>query len=147
MHRLRLDTAWLNDPRVIRAGVDGAGLHVACMCLHARFPLGIPRDELRARGAEDALIDRLIAQGLLVESEGLLTPDLTYTRLLGGRRYIPKWLRRQVMERDGFACAECGATDDLAIDHIHPYSRGGPETLDNLRVLCRSCNSRKGAKV
>ena len=33
----------------------------------------------------------------------------------------------------------------LEIDHIHPLARGGTNKLDNLQVLCRSCNARKWA--
>lgn len=63
------------------------------------------------------------------------------------RRSIPVHIRAAVMERDRYACAECEATDELTLDHIWPYSKGGQDTVANLRVLCRSCNSRKGAKV
>lgn len=62
------------------------------------------------------------------------------------RAKIPAWLREAVYERDGYACVECGATDDLSLDHIHPWSLGGPDTFENLRTLCRPCNSRKGAR-
>jgi len=60
---------------------------------------------------------------------------------------IPAHIRRAVYTRDNRTCVRCGATDDIALDHIHPWSKGGPDTIDNLQVLCRSCNSRKGAKV
>ena len=32
----------------------------------------------------------------------------------------------------------------VAVDHIIPIARGGTHTRDNLRVLCRSCNSSRG---
>lgn len=63
------------------------------------------------------------------------------------RPAIRQALRLAVYERDGFACLHCGTTERLSLDHIYPYSLGGRETLDNLQTLCRSCNSRKGAKV
>ena len=62
------------------------------------------------------------------------------------RRRVPAGVRRRVMERDGHECVACGATEDLALDHKHPFSRGGKHTQENLQVLCRSCNSRKHAK-
>lgn len=68
----------------------------------------------------------------------------------GGREQrapIPKETRDEVYARDGYACVKCGATDDLTLDHIHPWSLGGPDTADNLRVLCRSCNSRKSNRI
>jgi hypothetical protein len=59
---------------------------------------------------------------------------------------IPKDVFELVMNRDGRHCQDCGATDDLTIDHkITPWSEGGTSTdPKNLQVLCRSCNSRKG---
>lgn len=63
------------------------------------------------------------------------------------RKAIPDALRQAVYDRDGNACLHCGATERLSLDHIHPWSLGGPDTLDNLQTLCRSCNSRKGARV
>ena len=58
---------------------------------------------------------------------------------------IPPEIRIQVMERDAYRCQDCGGWHDLAVDHIVPESMGGPTSLENLQVLCRSCNSRKGA--
>lgn len=63
------------------------------------------------------------------------------------RRPIRDHVRRTVMERDGHACVECSATEALTLDHIWPYSKGGTDEPANLRVLCRSCNSKKGART
>lgn len=60
---------------------------------------------------------------------------------------IPFEVRFLVFERDGFRCRECGSADDLTIDHVIPKSRGGTHAEDNLQTLCRSCNSRKGARI
>ena len=43
-------------------------------------------------------------------------------------------------------CVHCSSSDDLAIDHIIALARGGTNDLENLQLLCRSCNSRKGAR-
>lgn len=64
----------------------------------------------------------------------------------GQRKHIPLAVRRAVYERDGFACINCGAFDDISLDHIVPYSLNGPDTVENLQTMCRPCNSRKGAK-
>lgn len=63
------------------------------------------------------------------------------------RPAIPRAIRDAVMARDGNACVHCQATEKLSLDHIYPWSLGGPDTVENLQVLCRSCNSAKGAKV
>lgn len=63
------------------------------------------------------------------------------------RRKIPDAIRFSVYERDGYACLHCGTPERLSLDHIHPFSLGGEDTIDNLQTLCRSCNSRKGARV
>lgn len=60
---------------------------------------------------------------------------------------IPEGLRWEVFERDGHKCKHCGSGRWLRADHIVPECRGGPTTLDNLQTLCRSCNSRKGARA
>lgn len=53
--------------------------------------------------------------------------------------------RRFILDRDGWACVYCGSTDELEIDHIVPFSRGGACSIDNAQVLCGPCNRSKGA--
>lgn len=46
-----------------------------------------------------------------------------------------------------YECEECHqhfAADELTVDHITPWSKGGRTVLSNARIVCRACNSRKG---
>lgn len=52
----------------------------------------------------------------------------------------------EIAKHDGTLCRHCGATQKLTVDRIIPRSRGGTNDLDNLQLLCRACNSRKGAR-
>lgn len=50
-------------------------------------------------------------------------------------------------EKQGGKCAKCGKTfkiDDMEGDHITPWSEGGHTTIDNLQMLCKTCNRTKG---
>ena len=60
---------------------------------------------------------------------------------------ISKAIRAQVFDRDTYQCRHCGATEHLRVDHIYPERHGGTLDMDNLQTLCRSCNSRKGARL
>ncbi len=51
--------------------------------------------------------------------------------------------RRGVLRRDGHACAYCGRAA-TTVDHIHPRSRGGEDTWENLVACCLVCNNAKG---
>jgi 5-methylcytosine-specific restriction endonuclease McrA len=54
--------------------------------------------------------------------------------------------RRGVLRRDGHRCAYCGKSA-TTIDHVHPRSRGGRDTWENLVACCLACNNRKGDKT
>ena len=58
-----------------------------------------------------------------------------------------KWrkLRESIIKRDG-CCQMCGTEERLSVDHIVPRTLGGSDSLDNLQVLCSSCNSAKGGR-
>lgn len=63
----------------------------------------------------------------------------------GERDEIPTHVRAAIWYRDGGRCKECGATSDGAmhLDHITPWSAGGSDITDNLRILCEPCNMRR----
>ncbi len=47
----------------------------------------------------------------------------------------------------GEHCVQCGATEELTIDHIVPLSLGGTHKRRNCQLLCYACNQIKGATV
>jgi 5-methylcytosine-specific restriction endonuclease McrA len=50
----------------------------------------------------------------------------------------------------GTPCPLCGATltnANAQLDHIVPRALGGTSTPDNGRIVCRSCNLRRGAQL
>lgn len=63
------------------------------------------------------------------------------------RPRIPREVVDAVYKRDGGRCQECGATKDLQLDHIIPFSKGGATTVENLQLLCGKCNRAKSNKI
>lgn len=78
--------------------------------------------------------------------DGPATPD-AYKQRRGLSKGAWRRLRETVFERDGRECTYCGATDDLAVDHVVPLARGGTNDLGNLTPACRPCNSSKRDKL
>jgi hypothetical protein len=64
---VQLDVNWVNNPKVARAGLDGAGLHAVCMCLAKSLETDgwIDLLILSRYGSTDELVDRLVGLGLL----------------------------------------------------------------------------------
>lgn len=70
------------------------------------------------------------------------------------RRPIPKAQRDRILARDGHQCQYCGTPLDdsnATIDHVVPITLTGSAGNDYpdpaLVAACRSCNSRKGARL
>jgi 5-methylcytosine-specific restriction endonuclease McrA len=73
---------------------------------------------------------------------------------------IPRF-KRVVFLRDNFTCQICGLKptwtnnyglilpdlSKLAVDHIHPFAKGGKTEFSNLQCLCRPCNYKKRDKI
>jgi hypothetical protein len=89
---------------------------------------------------------RLVDSGVWERVDGgyLIAHWRFYRSDVAFRPGIPVAVRRAVMERDNFACVKCGATDRLSLDHIIRYRDGGPDIVENLRVLCLPCNWERG---
>jgi 5-methylcytosine-specific restriction endonuclease McrA len=63
------------------------------------------------------------------------------------RRQIPSEVRLQIWKRDDGRCRKCGSQERIHLDHIIPVSKGGSDAVENLELLCQSCNLSKGAKI
>jgi len=76
----------------------------------------------------------------------------TTVRVPAFRRGISKETRSRVLERNGFTCQMCGvAAGDpdplggsrpvrLTMGHILDKSKGGDDSLQNLKAVCTNCN-------
>jgi 5-methylcytosine-specific restriction endonuclease McrA len=65
----------------------------------------------------------------------------------GPRAHISNEIRRQLLERDSFCCTytsptgqRCQCRRFLQIHHEKAWAKGGPDTLENLRLLCAEHN-------
>lgn len=62
------------------------------------------------------------------------------------RTPIPGFIREAVFRRDRGCCRYCGISRvPFHLDHVRPWSWGGPDLLSNLVLACVPCNLRKGA--
>lgn len=92
---------------------------------------------LKKKRKED--LEKLALRELM--DEGVLFPEA------GKRPPIPKEVVDAVWKRDGGKCVYCGSTENLQLDHIIPFSKGGATTVENLQLLCQKCNLQKSNKI
>jgi len=61
---------------------------------------------------------------------------------------VPDHVKAAVHHRDNGTCRQCGYTGEyIEYDHVIPRSKGGQNTVDNIQILCRKCNLRKGDRI
>lgn len=99
-----------------------------------------PDDEISLLIRESFDRERKAMERLRTKFEGIDAPERR-------RDPIPENVRIFVWQRDGGKCVTCGTRENLEFDHIIPFSKGGSATERNIQLLCRSCNSAKGAHI
>jgi len=62
-----------------------------------------------------------------------------------GKGVTQKEIKQLFQKQD--KCQKCGTRNKLTIDHIIPLSKGGLHEIENLQVLCNSCNCKKSGKI
>jgi 5-methylcytosine-specific restriction endonuclease McrA len=88
----------------------------------------------KAKEIEDII--QAIVQGISVDPKRLFTSDDKLALL-----------RQQTPENNKYKCAGCGQfffDNELEVDHITAWSKGGRTELSNAQLLCRACNGKKG---
>lgn len=143
--------------QVWRAGTPAFGLWAMSVCYVTRHQVDLiyPTSAAAQWDPDGQLAERLVSAELWARVEGgwwVLNPTLPRSnkpawRVEIPRGHVPLPIRQEVYARDGYQCRRCGARESLSLDHIWPHSKGGPDTIENLQVLCISCNSAKGARV
>lgn len=91
------------------------------------------KEKERRRKLEKQVLQELIDNGEIMPA--------------AGRAPIPREVADAVYNRDGGRCVYCGSTENLQIDHIIPFSKGGADTLENFQILCQRCNVEKSNKI
>ena len=126
---------------VLRACVGQGTLdklhHVQSLLSHK-----IPNGDLPA--VLDRVLDLAIGQ---LEKKKLGASSKPSKKSSSSPRYIPASTRHAVWQRDGGQCTfvsesghRCTERKLLELDHAIPVARGGPATVENIRLRCRAHN-------
>ena len=87
------------------------------------------------------------------ESFGLVNPllDIKKPSIIKVNKYVNTrfqkvlFSRENVFKRDNYECVYCGCNNHktLTLDHVHPKSKGGQNTFENVVTACKKCNGEK----
>lgn len=84
--------------------------------------------------------DEVILDGRAIET---LRRVNTRAHYYGSSRGAARYKQVVAEAQGGVFCSMCGRTHNLVVDHIDPVSVGGPDTVNNMQLLCVECNSGK----
>lgn len=62
-------------------------------------------------------------------------------------RYIEAETKLAVYRKSDGRCVVCGSREQLEVDHIIPWSKGGSNELPNLQVMCHEHNQAKSDRL
>lgn len=86
-------------------------------------------------------IIQIVVQGISVDPKRLFTQDqkdeLVQLSLADPSKHDGEKIRCE-------DCKQLFFADELTVDHVKPWSKGGRTELSNAQLLCRACNSKQG---
>lgn len=107
--------------------------------------------ETQLEREKEAIKKKILAKQRKRELEKIVTQELIDKGELFGdqpkRPPIPREVVDAVYKRDQGRCVYCGSTENLQLDHIIPFSKGGATSVENLQLLCQKCNLEKSNKI
>lgn len=118
---------------------------------HELAEKSIRNKELDIQAEKNRIAEQILRRQMKHELEKEVRQELIDNGKLFGdapkRPRIPQEVVDAVYRRDGGRCVYCGSTENLQLDHIIPFSRGGATNVDNLQLLCQKCNLAKSNKI
>ncbi len=88
-------------------------------------------------------ITALTCERVRFDTQKLLNPEIEGIEYQQGT-LLGYEIREYLLEKWGRQCAYCDVKNvPLQIDHIHPKSRGGSNSINNLTLACSTCNLKK----
>ena len=58
-------------------------------------------------------------------------------KIMVTRKAIKEDVRNAIFKRDGYRCVLCSGMENLTIDHVKPFIKGGETEIENFQTLCR----------
>jgi CRISPR/Cas system Type II protein with McrA/HNH and RuvC-like nuclease domain len=90
---------------------------------------------------------KIIAENITGSRRDFAEVTRVFKRLKSGQMSMSSILREnKLLVQSDRVCTYCGSLDNLQWEHIIPRSRGGPDSIDNLVLSCKSCNMKKGIR-
>lgn len=91
------------------------------------------------------MLDSFSMELVSFDTQKMMNPDIQCQDYQKGTLFGTE-VRAYLLHKWDGKCAYCGKEGRLEIEHVHPHSRGGSNSVNNLVVACRSCNEKKGNK-
>lgn len=109
------------------------------------------REEEKLLSEKKRIAEQILKRQMRYDLEKVVRQELIDNGELFGeqtkRPPIPREVVDAVYRRDGGRCVNCGSTENLQLDHIIPFSKGGATAIENLQLLCQKCNLEKSNHI